>query len=63
MKIYLILLILCGNLLFSQDKKQAIDEFLKITISDYNQEIFIVKEKTSINQVIDIFKGKLTLIN
>ena len=58
MKIYLILLILCGNLLFSQDKKQAINDFLQTIVSDYNQEIFIVKEKTSINHVIDIFKGK-----
>jgi hypothetical protein len=58
MKIYIVILILCSNLLFAQAKKQALSDFLQTKISDYNQEIFIVKEKTSINHVIDVFKGK-----
>lgn len=47
-----------SNLSFAQDKKQAINDFLHTIITDYNQKIFIIREKTSTNQVIDIFKGK-----
>ena len=47
-----------SNLSFAQDKKQAINDFLHTIIADYNQKIFIIKEKTSTDHVIDIFKGK-----
>lgn len=49
---------LISNLSFAQVKKQAINDFLHTIIPDYNQKIFIIKEKTSTNHVIDIFKGK-----
>jgi hypothetical protein len=47
-----------SNLSFAQDKKQAMNDFLHSIVPDYNQKIFIIKEKTSTNHVIDIFKGK-----
>lgn len=54
----LVTLFFITNLTNAQNKKQAINDFLHTIIPDYNQKIFITKEKTSTNHVIDIFKGK-----
>ena len=58
MKKNIFLLLFCCNLINAQEKRQAIDDFLQSIVPDYNQEIFITKEKISINHVIEVFKGK-----
>ncbi|KQX10984.1 hypothetical protein [Flavobacterium sp. Root420] len=57
-KLLLFTLFFISNLSFAQDKKQAINDFLHTIIPDYNKKIFVIKEKTNVNHVIDIFKGK-----
>ena len=52
----LLCLLLCtlffiSNLSYAQDTKQAINDFLQTFVPDYNQQIFIIKEKTNANHV------------
>lgn len=56
---YLLLFIpfFSSNLSYAQNKKQAINDFLHIIIPEYDRNIIIIKEKTSTNHVINIFKG------
>lgn len=40
-----------SNLSYAQDTKQPINDFLQTFVPDYNQQIFIIKEKTNTNHV------------
>lgn len=57
-KYFISIFLISFNFFFSQDKNQALSDYLNTISSDYNHGVIIIKEKINSNNTIDIFKGK-----